>query len=377
MTDIACPTCQKKYRLGDRFPAVFTCKSCGTAMDLSSFPGAVVAPQPAPAATPAAAGDAGAPAGASSRARAGARSASRSGARAGARRRGRARDEEEGDDEGGRRGRLPPKKSVSPALLWGSVGGLVVVVGVMIAVLSSKDKAEEPETVATGTSGMGEGPGLSVPSPASTTPAAAPSGSGDAAPAAGTPGEGSPGASATPAAPGTGPAPVEPPKEGPKWYAPNKAEIKPKDHHPDATPEERQKIDALIETAVFVNAGRDSTDAEKELVTIGLKAAPRIVNVFHRVKTSPEGFDTRLGLMKAAIADRMLRRMDGVIERRFSPKNTLIHASSDPKHAEKIARWWNWWWDVEEWKKAHAPWDERAEGKREDTEDAPKSPGDG
>jgi hypothetical protein len=116
---------------------------------------------------------------------------------------------------------------------------------------------------------------------------------------------------------------------------------------------------------VFVNAGADSREAEQELVTIGYKAAPRLVGAFHKIRTGPEGFEQRMGLMKAAIVDRTLRRIDGVMERRFK-KQQPIHSASDPKHAEKIARYWNWWWDTGEWKKGHKPWDERTEGAAEE-----------
>jgi hypothetical protein len=349
--DIACPTCQKKYRLGDRFPAEFACKSCGTKMDLSGFPGAVVAPAapvvPAVAASAREEPEAGRP---SSRTRAGA-GRSRASARVAARRRSRDEDDD-GDDDRGHRGRPPPRRGMSPALLWGSIGGMVVVVGLLVVVLKSKGGDEPTVAEKAGTGGMSAGTGIAIPGMGGAG-TETPAGAGDAP------------------APTEGPAPVEPPKEGAKWYPSNKAEIKPKEHHPDATPEERQKIDELMKLAVFENAGSDSVAAEKALVEMGLKAAPRIVDTFATIK-STDTFENRMGLMKAAIADRMLRRIDGVIERKFNVKLTPIRASSDPKHAEKIAKIWNWWWDVEEWKKGHKPWDEKTEGKREDAEEGAK-----
>jgi hypothetical protein len=375
MTEIACPTCQKKYRLGDRFPALFTCKGCGTAMDLSSFPGAVASAPAAPVAPAAPAGGAakaaaGGPSARSS-ARGGGRGRPESRARAGAAgRRRRGDDAGEGDEEaGGRRG-APPRKGASPALLWGSLGGLVVVVGLLILVLGKKD--DPPTDAGKNDSASAPEAPPSIP-PSGETPAASGATGTDGAPteaapgsstsAAGTPASPSSPASSTPAS-STPAAPSEPAPSG-GFPSPLKTGIRAKEHNSEASPEERQRIDALIETAVFVNAGADSREAEEELVKLGYKAAPRLVGVFHRIRTSPEGFEQRMGLMKASIVDRTLRKIDGVMERRFK-KVSPIHSASDPKHADKIARYWNWWWDTGEWKKGHKPWDERTEGAAEE-----------
>ncbi len=176
-------------------------------------------------------------------------------------------------------------------------------------------------------------------------------------------------------------APVPTPEPGPamdggppKFISVSKVVLHAVGQHPEATPDEQQKIDALIQKAVFENAGADSRRAETELVGIGVKAAPRLINVFFTVK-SGEGFSTREGLMKCHVADSVLRRIDGWIERGNSPRNTPISAASDPVWAERIMKMWTKWWDDELYKKPLKPWDERVDGRREDAEDKPAGGG--
>ncbi len=144
-------------------------------------------------------------------------------------------------------------------------------------------------------------------------------------------------------------------------------------HHPEATPEEQAQIDQLVQKAVFENAGGDSRDAGKALVALGYKAAPRLINVFHTIK-SGEGFDDLQGRMKAGVADGLLRKIDGFQERTRRNKNP-IKATSDAKFAESTAKGWLLWWDTGVWKeKPQKPWDERIDGAEEE---ARKAGGDG
>ena len=101
-----------------------------------------------------------------------------------------------------------------------------------------------------------------------------------------------------------------------------------------------------------------------------MKAAPRLINVFATVSLG-EGFGDIQGRMKCGVADALLRRIDGYIERKKSPRNTPIKATSDPKWVEKIARYWTAWWLNGEWKTPNKPWDDRVDGNREEAADAP------
>jgi hypothetical protein len=342
---IACPTCAKKFKLPERPPATFTCTGCQTVMDLSAFRAAAAeAPAAAAAAEPSA------PAGSR---RGGGGAAAASGRRAGAPRSGRAagaaaarlrarRGEEEGDEEG-RRGAPPPKKNT--ALIWGSLVGLVAVVGIAFLALGNKGGDEKDADKGKPTETAGGAP---------LAPVGAPIGPATPEPAAPPPG-GEPAMDAAPSAP----------------YVPlSRVEIHAIDHHPEATEDEKRKIDDLINLAIFQNAGADSKNAGTELVGIGVKAAPRLVNVFHTVKTS-EGFGNREGNSKAQIADALLRRIDGHIERRGSPRLTPIRFSSDEKHAISIAKRWVAWWDNKLYLDPRKPWDERVDGNREDAPDKP------
>lgn len=355
---IQCPTCSKKFKLPERPPATFTCTSpnCGTVMDLSGFraaapeaaPAEPAAPAAAPTSTRASSSGARASGARRSSSTSGTRSSTRSGARAGARAgRGRGGDDEE--DGGGRSG--PPPKS--NAVLIGSMIGMVVLIGVLFLVLRHKDEPHKPAPVAT-TGGAGDAAGT----------------------APGVPAMADPGMGATPAmadaAMGADAATTDASTPEPAmgeheatYVAPSKVQFHPIEHHKDASADERTKIDQLVQTAVFENAGRDSQLAGDELVTMGVKAAPRLINVFSTVKMGV-GFDDRLGKIQCSVADQLLRRIDGYIERSLSPRNTPLKGQSDTKWVEKVARYWISWWDSEKYKTPQKPWNERIDGNRED-----------
>jgi hypothetical protein len=321
---IQCPTCSKKFKLPDRPPATFTCTGCQTVMDLSGFRAAAPAEAAAPAApapstkttsstrsaSRASSGSAG-----STKSRSG--SSSKSRARAG-------RDEEEAGEGTGRRG--PPPKN-NNGLIIGSLFGVVVLGGILLLAMRSKEPPAAPSKPvavapdADPVSGMG-GPAMATGEPAMEEVAA-------------------------PAAPA--------------YVAPAKVQFHPIEHHADAKPDERTKIDELIQKAVFENSGSDGRLAEDELVKFGVKAAPRIINVFSTVKMGA-GFDDRLGKIQASVADRILRRIDGYIERSVSAKMTPIKPQSDHGWVEKVARNWIAWWDNEKYKTPQKPWDERIDG---------------
>jgi hypothetical protein len=363
---IQCPTCSKRYRLPDKVPATFTCRSCQTVMDLSGFQQAAA---PAPGATP--------PSRGGGRARAGGGSAA--GRRSAARRgggRGRAPAEEEYEDGG--RGYAPQKKD-NTALLWGSVGLFVLAVVALVLVFKGGgDEEKEPETTTTAGGSAGNH-GLRMPTgdgsptgsppapgtPAPGTPAGAPTGS--PPPAPGTPPAGPPPSPGTPGGqpPAAGSQEGLPAPEGKTNYPSRRAEVKSYPWRDDVTGEERNAIEQAVRTAVE-ESGADARDAQDWLVTMDLKAAGRLVSEFKRLKDE-YGLEDPEGLARMQVVDRVLRRIDGVQERTFRT-TTQIKPVSPVSAVEKIMRQWNWWWDLEKWRIRHKPWDPRVDEADPDSE---------
>jgi hypothetical protein len=62
------------------------------------------------------------------------------------------------------------------------------------------------------------------------------------------------------------------------------------------------------------------------------------------------------------VVDRVLRKIDGVQERKFKDTRP-IHVNSDPKQAQDTIRKWNWWWDTGAFKTRMKPWDPREDEK--------------
>ncbi len=353
---IQCPTCGKRFKLPARPPATFACTQCATVMDLSGF-----RTEEAPVAA-SRSGGAGSSVG---RAAGGGAKRTTGGAAAARARRARAAQDEGDEEEGGRRG-LPPEKK-SNTLLWASFGGFVLAIFLVMMLMNKKkvdDVTKKPsaEPVASATDEP-ETPG---------TPAMA--GTGPVPPSTGTvgtvPGTGAPGSDGTAGMEGTSPAAPSGP-----YVASSKLTFAPVPHHPDATAEDKARIDELIQKAIFESAGRDSRDAGHELVDkFGMKAAPRLINVFATVSLG-EGFGDIQGRMKCGVTDSLLRRIDGYIERKKSPRNTPVKATSDAKWVEKIARYWTAWWLNGEWQTPNKPWNDRVDGNREDAADAPAAGG--
>ena len=254
------------------------------------------------------------------------------------------------------------------AELIGSLIGLVVIGGIALVVLKKKKPADEPAPVAKTAPVADEGLPMGS-TPAGTAPAAMGGAPAAGTPAAGTPAAGTP-AAGTPSgtAPADGTSGATPPATPPAA----KGTIHEVGHHPDATAEEKAQIDQLIQKAIFESGGADSRDAGRALVALGYKAAPRLINVFHTVKTG-EGFDDIQGRMKAGVADGLLRKIDGYQERMRRNKSA-IKATSDAKFAESTAKGWVLWWDNGVWKdKPQKPWDERIDGAEEEARKAGES----
>jgi hypothetical protein len=333
---IQCPTCSKRFKLPERPPAVFTCTGCGTAMDLSAFRAAAPA---AAAAAPSETGDASSAASASrrsSRAGSSSRPGSRTSARAGAR----GRRDRGGDDEGEGGHGLPPKKS--NAMVWVAIGaGVVIIFGVILATQSG------PKTSEVGADTLARQAAAEREKAAAAAAAAA--------------------AASTPAAMTDEP-PPEPPKE---HVTAAKVQMKDLGHHPDSTEDEKQQIDTLVQQAVFQDLGRDSQRAENKLVEIGVKAAPRLISVFGTVKAG-ETFEDKQGRKKCGVADSILRRIDGWLDRKSNGRLPLIRAATQARDVEHIGKQWYVWWENGLYKEPKKPWDERSEGNRGEGRAAPE-----
>lgn len=367
---IHCPGCNKKYSLPENPPATFTCRQCGTLMDLSDFGGQDRPPKPArqeaggpprsrrQRAKGGGGGGRGAPApsrgsGRSSRAAAG---PSRAGGSRGGRR-GRRDDEY---DDGGRRGARARKENNNAAMI-GAIVALVVVVALAIIILGGKD--DEPV----------DGGGTdSAKAPKGDAPTALTGLSSDPASGAGQPAGAAPAASAP-----TGDAPkAAAPKGTPPKAAPPKAEPK-SDGGASKSPPVRNRdirsmkleihewpdeVDAETRTQVeeaiaAVHAGgRDGIEAKDFLISKGRPVAGRIISEFKKISESP-GFDNRDGASQAGMFDAILRKIDGWQERRFREQNQIRHMSRE-KFIMQIAQRWTAWWTSGEWKRnPRKPWD--------------------
>jgi hypothetical protein len=330
------PACNKKYNLKGSIPAVFTCTKCGQAMDLSAFGGAPAAPA-APAKRSAAA-------------------PSRAEAKSGPRSR---RDRDDDADEGGR-ARYEAKPSGHAALIWGSVGAVVIAVALFLF-LRDGDKPAPPPTpppaatppadptsvfasptdpAAPGT-GLEPLPGAAVGTPASPVPAVVP---GVAPPATGP----KPGP-----APATGPKPAEPSRT-----PSGNTTIKTWPYPDDVTAEEKERIERALETALN-DTGITMREAQDTLVGMKKKAVWRLVSEFKHIQDT-DTFESRRGLQRAMIVDRNLRRIDGFMERRTGYKEH-INPESSPDYAVGVAKRWNAWLDSGMWKTDLAPWDPRVD----------------
>ncbi|MDJ0520658.1 MAG: hypothetical protein QNJ90_01145 [Planctomycetota bacterium] len=344
---IQCPQCDKRFRLPENVPATFTCTGCGTLMDLSDFGGAEPEPEPVRPAR-SSRGGGGAPRTRTQRRKGGGRSGGRAAAgpapsrrgRAGGRRRGRHAHDDE--PHGGYAQRAQRRQG--NGLLIGSLVGLGVAIILVIVMLSGKDDDTGPgdggkKTAAKGTEGTS---------------------------GAGTSSKGTPGTKKGPVKPGSKEVPVaadgteltapDGTGEGGEGAAPKRKRPKPvrlsrlkleKWPWPDEVDEAtRVQVEEAIQN--LYRGGRDGNEAEDFLVSKGRIVCGRVISEFRAIEESP-GFHDREGASRAGAIDTVLRKIDGVIERKFFEENR-IRASSRPTFTLTIARRWTWWWKTEEWK---------------------------
>ncbi len=316
------PSCGKKYRLQGEIPAEFTCTKCGQTMDLSAF-----APAPAPKQT-------GAPS---------TRSARRGGSTRGSRSR---REPEEEEDEGRARFQPPPKSNAG--LIWAGVGVLLLLFVLVYAVVTNK--ATEDERNAAKLAGTpGTAPGVPL-TPGLPTPA------GDVVPGGLQPSAVVPGM--TPAVPG----PSGPPDPAPPPSSTRLSSIALRVWDPPAelnvTADEKERIERALDTALN-DTGRAVQEAQAVLVGLGRKSIWRVVSQFKHIQDT-DTFEKRPGLVKAMVVDRILRSIDGYLERSLKVLDR-INPESSPDWATNVARRWNSWLEKGAWKNEQKPWDPRVD----------------
>jgi hypothetical protein len=112
--------------------------------------------------------------------------------------------------------------------------------------------------------------------------------------------------------------------------------------------------------------GIDQRQAEKTLVGMGRKAIWRLVSEFKHIQDT-DTFESRKGLIKAMITDRILRKIDGHMERNTGYRMT-INPESTLEYANGVAKQWNGWLERGLYKKELPPWDDRVDGQDEPKE---------
>jgi hypothetical protein len=363
---IQCPTCSKRYRLKGNPPPTFTCKGCGTVMDLSGFR------QPEPAAAPAVSTTrAGGSRGARSSSRAsdaGPAPSRRHGRRAGSAprarsRRGAAPDVDE--DEGGPHYVRHQKQGPDTRLVIASAA--VLVVALIALLLFTNAQSKENEKRAAEEAAKQEKLHQDQQSASALLAAAQ---------------------NALPSVEQTAkiPPPVQdkpdkkkeienarpelakgsltslPAPEGKENYLPSQAKITTYDYPDYVTAEEKNEIEKNVEKMIQ-ESGRDADDARAYLIALDkypqegskFKAVGRLVSEFKKLMDT-ENMDDPMTKAKFMILDKALRQIDGVMERDFKSLDAL-NINSTPRQIEIAAKRWNWWYDLEKWRLRREPWD--------------------
>lgn len=129
------------------------------------------------------------------------------------------------------------------------------------------------------------------------------------------------------------------------------------------TAAERRRIDDAIRSALDVG-GAEGRDAELYLVALdrdaparSMKAAGRLITEMKR-RLDAEEVGTPEANARLMVLDRILRRIDGVQERRIGDLQG-IRISTPPDRVEEVVRIWNWWYRYERHHHRYLPWDPR------------------
>ena len=357
---IQCPQCSKRYRLKGNPPPTFTCRNCGTVMDLSGFrqEAAPAAAAPARSASPRAGGAAAGGAAPHRRHHRRAGSAPRS--------RGRGAAQEPEHDEAGHPHYAPRRQGPDTKLI---IGSIALVVFAMIALLiymsgenarrekeAAEKAAKEAEVLAEQQRQREEmlARAAELPQNEEELAATAPVVEKDPKPV-----------DAENARPelAEGDLRSVPIPEGKTGYMASQAPIQTYEWPAHVTAEERNKIEEAIVNLVDLG-GRDGQEAEEYLVSLDrdqedgaqFKAVGRLISEFKN-RIDKEDMSDPLTMAKFMAIDRVLRKIDGMMDRDF--KDPRLNIASSEKDVLRVARFWNWWYDLEKWHMRREPWDER------------------
>ncbi len=368
MSDVVqCPTCNKKFRLPPAPPPTFTCSGCGTVLDLSAFQAPA---QPAQPAQPAAPVQPKAPAGRRAGGRRGGRAAAaphttrRPGHRKARAGRGSHAAEDDGYEGGERPHYSSRDKGPNMPLILGSLalGIGAIVVAVVVFMKEEKQLEKPPETVVAqqpAANPMADLPDEPIPDPDDVVPESTtdkPEKPKDVELARPELSEGS-----------YKDVPLPEGKENYRW---SQATIKTYPYPDHVTAEEKNKIEEAINGIVEIG-GRDLRDGTKYLVALDayadgseelkpgeeFKAVGRVISEFKNILDNND-INDRLTMAKLMSLDMLLRKIDGMQEREFKEIDPIRHAS-DERHAMRVIKRWNWWYDLEKWRMRRVPYDPR------------------
>lgn len=145
------------------------------------------------------------------------------------------------------------------------------------------------------------------------------------------------------------------------------------------TGEDRVKIEAYL-TTIFDVGGRDAMDAELFLVEMDREAPADQFRVVGRLVSEMKtvldeyGLEEYEGRSRIMVLDRILRKIDGVMARRFGEEYGLD--IDDPaSKGERLVHIWNWWYREGRFIQRFEPWDPRFDMQDQEEEDPDLFPG--
>ena len=142
--------------------------------------------------------------------------------------------------------------------------------------------------------------------------------------------------------------------------------------------EDRVRIEDCLST-IFDVGGRDAQDAELILVGMDREAeadafrvAGRLVSEMKTVLDS-HGVEEWEGRSRVMVLDRILRKIDGVMARRFGEEYGL-DIDYPASRFERAIRTWNWWYREGRFIQRFEPWDPRYDMQDEEEQDPDLKP---
>jgi len=139
------------------------------------------------------------------------------------------------------------------------------------------------------------------------------------------------------------------------------------------TGEERVQIEDHLDT-IFNVGGRDGMLAERLLVEMDREAKADEFRAVGRIVTEMKtvldthGVEEYEGRSRIMVLDRMLRKIDGVMARRFGEEYGL-DIDYPGSRFERTVRTWNWWYRAGRFIQRFEPWDPRYDMQDDEEQD--------